>query len=616
MKKFLCNMKNKQRIYFFVFICICLIFSLRIINLDSDLPPWGTVNYQPIDEGSYSILALNKINHGQINPQINNPDIEFYTSPHVRVNVIGNSISYISMKLLGDNYYGYRMGSIIFSSGIFILIYLSIIEINKYYKSKSKKRNLFLLLVMTFIAIDYTFLVASRVVEPSIVRSFMNILILYLFIKLRNKEKLRYFLIGLLSTLSILFVYITNVFIYLPCGIMLLLFLFKKDYKKFFVNSLFFLLGVSLAFIIVEPYYRIVWDTSSLKNMFSAINDFSSVSGYETSNGLKGYFKNIVMFLSSNIFLYNPLFLAATLLSIIVNIYNGIKEKNEILIFLVTAIIGLMIQTIYSQDYIIRKIIVIYPILIINIFVSSFYIGKIIKKLRDEGNNKNILLTKYITVLFLFTITSISLCAVIFRMFILSDMTINDFDRLDKILIIILGSVPVIFIFIYEVINLFRKNYNENLNFIVLFISIIISFTLNLYMAIKYVYINPTYTEKQIMIDLGKVADDSYILGEYENGFTLYNNIKPVLNTYDKIGDFMEKDDVEYYFDYYFNPSNEGDRNYLDNIVFKNSDYTVVPIHVFERGFKTFGTSRKVALYKKVKKDSWELDDSNNNAYN
>ena len=128
---------------------------------------------------------------------------------------------------------------------------------------------------------------------------------------------------------------------------MLLLFLFKKDYKKFFVNSLFFLLGVSLAFIIVEPYYRIVWDTSSLKNMFSAINDFSSVSGYETSNGLKGYFKNIVMFLSSNIFLYNPLFLAATLLSIIVNIYNGIKEKNEILIFLVTAIIGLMIQTIY-----------------------------------------------------------------------------------------------------------------------------------------------------------------------------------------------------------------------------------------------------------------------------
>ncbi|GAA0083780.1 hypothetical protein UT300007_02190 [Clostridium sp. CTA-7] len=602
MKNILSNIINSKKIYIIFALFICLIFSLRIINLDSDLPPWGIVNYQPIDEGSYSILALNKINHGEMNPSISDFNIEVYTPPHVRVNVIGNGISYLSMRLLGDNYYGYRMVSIICSLAIFILIYLTLKELTKYYAEHSIKRKWFILMIMLFLATDFTFLVASRVVEPSIVRAFMNILAVYFYIKLRDKDKLRYFSLGIISTLSILFVYITNVFIYIPCGLVLLLYLLEKKYKTFFMNSAFFLLGVGVAILIVEPYYRIVWDTSGIANMFSAIKDFSSVSGYETSNAIKGYFKNIVMFLSSNIFLYNPLLLAASLISLVVNLYNAIKQKNEILLFSVTAIIGLLLQTLYSQDYIIRKIIVIYPVLIVNIFLMSFYIKDIIEKIIGiKEKNKRIKL-KISSLVLLLIVTSITICAISFRMFIFSDGTINDFERIDKLLIIVLGISSVLIIIICQVINLFKKAFNENLNLTFLFISIIISLSLSLYMSIKYVYINPTFTEKQVMVELGKVAKDNYVLGEYENGFALYNDIKPVLNTYSKIGEFIEEDGVEYYFDYYFNPSIEGEKNFIDNVVFQNSEYTVYPIKVFERNFTTFGVSRSMALYKKVKK--------------
>ena len=70
------NIKNKKNAW----ICILLFFLFiisRLLFLDEDLPPWGIINYQPIDEGSYAILALNQYNYDAISPDVFNGDVEY-----------------------------------------------------------------------------------------------------------------------------------------------------------------------------------------------------------------------------------------------------------------------------------------------------------------------------------------------------------------------------------------------------------------------------------------------------------------------------------------------------------------------------------------------------------
>ena len=97
-------------LYMFI---VGIFFITRLLFLDSDLPPWGIINYQPVDEGTYSMMALNLYNYGDITPEIFNGDIEYITSPHIRINVIGNALIYMCLKLFGDNYWGLRVSSVI-----------------------------------------------------------------------------------------------------------------------------------------------------------------------------------------------------------------------------------------------------------------------------------------------------------------------------------------------------------------------------------------------------------------------------------------------------------------------------------------------------------------------
>ncbi len=39
------------KVFALALVLICLLFCLRVIHIDQDLPPWGVVTYQPIDEG-------------------------------------------------------------------------------------------------------------------------------------------------------------------------------------------------------------------------------------------------------------------------------------------------------------------------------------------------------------------------------------------------------------------------------------------------------------------------------------------------------------------------------------------------------------------------------------
>lgn len=66
-----------------IFILLVLLFLLRFLKLDIDLPPWGIVNYQPMDEGQYATMALNEYNYGILRLDFVHNTTKFVTFPHI-----------------------------------------------------------------------------------------------------------------------------------------------------------------------------------------------------------------------------------------------------------------------------------------------------------------------------------------------------------------------------------------------------------------------------------------------------------------------------------------------------------------------------------------------------
>lgn len=368
MTKLTMNIKIKKIGWIYISLFTLFIIS-RLLFLDRDLPPWGVINYQPIDEGAYSILALNQYNYGAISPDVFNGDVEYITSPHVRTNIIGNTITYIFLKLFGDTYWGLRMGSVFCGLLIFIMSLLIFAELEKLYPLTQKQQRYIKYGFLIYQILDFSFLMACRVVETSIFRALFVSFCIYAFLKLKEKLYFTYFILGCLVTLSVFGVYITNVFLYLSIMLTIIVLGIQRGKRTFILAAFGTLSGSIIALIPLELYYYLVWNTSAIKNMFEAIFDFSSQDGYEITSSLWVLLRSTVHFISSNVNLYNVGIFSIFLICIPYLLFQIIHKNNLTIFFLISMFFSFYLQTLVSEDYIVRKYIVLYPA-----FVTLMYI--------------------------------------------------------------------------------------------------------------------------------------------------------------------------------------------------------------------------------------------------
>lgn len=582
--------KYTPYILFFIF---GLYFLTRLLFLDADLPPWGIINYQPVDEGTYAMLALNQYNYGDISPEIFEGKIEYITSPHLRTNILGNIIIYLSLKIFGDNYWGLRISSVF--CGIIILMLLSFIinALLSQYNVKNPTRQWINLSCLFYFTLDFNFVMACRVVENSIFRLLFIMIIVFLFVEYNKNILLKFTLMTFITTLSVFGIYITNVFVYLAIFIVLIGYGIKYG-KIYFRNGfLGMIFGGILGIIPLEIYYIHVWKTGAIKNMFDAIHSFSSQTGYTSSSSLRTLLKTTVHFFASNSNLYNVVLLALMIMSIPFLLFLIAKKKDLNVLFFVAIIISLYLQTLFSEDYIVRKYIIIYPVyfmLLATIIAHKNVILKLVQRILSGSHTvKNkIMIIVYVVLTVSFCITMIW-----FRFFRISDGTINDFSREDILILSITGILSLIFMLggIYYFISK-RKN-----SIICFSCCALCAITAHLYLDFNYIYINPTYTEKQCMIDIGETVGDGYVIGSFfPMGYTLYNDIKPIITSADEIAVAMENYNELWCLDY--SDTNSPDmREYLDSL-FANSIYKLKNYCDYERNFSTFGLCRAVALYK------------------
>lgn len=579
------NTLNNNAVFTALYVILILFFFFRIIGLDRDIPCYGLGFYQAKDEGQYSQMALNYYNNGSL---YNAKGIEVTTSTMFRSNILGNILQFLSLLLFGDNYYAFRLPYFLFS---FLIIVFCTKTIKLYSKQNSVSNSFckkYILLMLLFFDIDFPYLLMSRVVENSCLRALFLSVVVYLWLRLKNKNKLRCFIIGMLSILGILCLYFSNITLLITLFALALYKtiytiknkIFYKELKDFYLFSF---LGIVFGNIIAELYYLLIWKEEAWYNFYKAIFNFSdrivTVSSSSSSGVLFKYlkiiFKGTMTFTSSNIFFYSTFLGVLLLFSLFINI-SSLKKYNEDIFFVVTIQIIFIMQAVATNDYAERKAITILPVILLSGFIACY-------KCFDSKVHNNIdkVLSAYIICLFAFMFYSMFWKRI-------SENYFADFESND-IVFWIICVIAEMFI-LYSMILFRNETKISHWIAIVVFISIL----KNGYFDVKYVYKYDLYTEKNAMIGIGKIADNQFVAGPYTYGYTLYNNIYPICNWNTLYNEEIDSGEVYLFCDYSAGPT------WVRNMNPEN-DFSLVKS--FERSLRAQGINYPIGIFIKDSKE-------------
>lgn len=534
-------------------IAMATLYLLRIVHLDADLPPWGVVAYQPIDEGFYGIMALNVQNYGTIDPNAFFGENIFLMNAQDINGAFTNLFVLAGLTLFGDNYFGLRMGSVFAGLLVLALMYATASQLFSKHGTLRPYRRLAGFAAAAILLTSFPFYNASRIVEPSLFRMLFSLLVAYLFISDSLDLRVRSALIGFCTIFSIFLVYVTNIFLGIPILGYLCLLLIRRKWKAAWTYLLFGMLGSCLAYALALLYYETLWGISPIANLVTCISIFSGsvianqgdsslhlgVSPYVTSS-LLGILRNARDFLTANPILYSfPLISIAALTS------RDKKDRryqaliDDRLIFLLF-ITGMLAQTLFASDFIVRKQIIILPMMVLLGFTAIPSISLDINRGRRRF---------FPTVIF----SSLAICwmlyLVVFRLFRArnSVVTTLDFTRGDRLLfaVVLTGTLVVL---LYTVHALAKRK--KIRSYIVFGAFAGFYLILNLSMIARYNCLDQTYQDRNTMTEIGKLANNEVVAGDYFVGFTLYNDALPLKNDRNALQSYLAEHPGTYFFDY------------------------------------------------------------------
>lgn len=587
-------------------------YGFRVVHLDQDLPPWGVALYQPKDEGCYAIMAVNEWEYGMLNPDDpgqTGVDYPMYIPEHIRVNILGNLLQIAGLHLFGDNYYGFRMPMVLIGLLNLIVLGVILLELRKRYGRGSNLELWGILGLLLLMSTHFYFYISSRTVEPSTLRMLFTQFIMLVWLKSRKKGRLCFFLMGVCITASVFLVYITNVFLYLAAGLLLLMIWKIEGNHTFFQDICAFAAGSVILYIVSAIYYRSVWDTSPVKNMLKAIGLFRNVSGYQitgdsSGNILRSLLKGAIKYFSANFFLYAPALLGLLFLIFPFAVWYVIREKDATIFFFLTIPISFLLQTMVSEDYIWRKFLVVAPFVMYIIYWGALswpQIESLLMRYRlwcKEIPKKNIrILAKIIIPAGIACTVCVTAFLMVFHLALTNDLSKIDFAVLDKFLILGVGYFPFLlwggWMFTAMLLNK-RLPVKQA-------VCLLGGTTLlvNVGLLYHHVWKAPTFEERNMMVSLSEEhgLDGKYVVGDFSMGITLYNDLKPVMEHYSNYGSRITENPDMFLFHYATDSSDF--RSYLDTVLFDPlSDYAGNQVAVIPGTLQVYGVTRDFALYK------------------
>ena len=555
-----------------------VLFLFRVFELDRDLPNFGIGLYQAKDEGHYSEMSLLYNKYGSFTGPSEYPiDINSY----FRTNIIGNALQIVSLKLLGNNYYGFRIVYTVFSLLTVLLLCGILNRLAEYYGVSDKFKNRIKIILLAFLLVFFPFLLMGRVVENTGLRTFSTCLFIYLCCKKGISNKVKYFCLTFCGVISWALIYFSNIHLLIACAVLFLSILFSGWNRENRLKLLYMIGGGIVGLILAEIYYFTVWGSGLFHNFFDSISSFSTrvvITGDE-GGILRKIFHGFLTFVGSNMFLYFISLVVLAVMSILLNIYIYKKERNEANLCNITIVCAVFLQSLFVNDWNERKVIVILPSILISILISIFWIKK-------NGFSPKSMKLRYKLIVLILAVGAGGFAFVAGYKYRGLQKHLVDFQRIDLEIIKLSGIIQVLLASILSV-TIFFKTISLRVQKSILVILGIVVFSTNIFFDVKYVYLYDKYTEKQVMIDIGKDLGDAYVLGPYVYGYCLYNDIKP-LGLYPE---HAKNDDVNYFLDYKNGP-------YYAH--YSGLEKTFLLEKKYYRGLKAIGKYYPIGIFKKT----------------
>lgn len=567
---------------FWIICLLSLIYFMRIAFLDADVPAWGVSAYQPIDEGIYATLALNMQNYGTVSPnEIIDGDPFLITSQEL-FNLPLNIVTYLGMLILGDNYFGFRIGSVLI--GYINLVMLAWIVKVLFEKNEALAEHRYeaaFLIAILYIA-SFPVYIATRTVEPSIYRMTFVLMIAACYMKLDSHLKTSSFLIGFLTVVSIFLVYVTNVFTgLLIVGYLVRLIVLRRR-EEAISHLQYGMLGALMGYGVSIVYYR-WWGITPLTNSLASILAFSgsannAFAGNYQFSSLIGAIGNGLAFISANPVLYSIPVVALFVANTPALYMSAPKSFRDGIVSIELFVAGLFFQTLLTEDCIVRKMIIIYPLILV-LGVAGLYLRAYTAGNQINGRKNKIA----------------SLMAIILIAYVLWErlahannmvVTVADYSQKAKVFIAAIGLMSAIPIALLSLTGKQKRIKAPTLVCLALFS------VLNLGLIANYCILDRSYSERGVMQEIGEIAGDEYVAGDYSIGFTLYNDIKPVKNDRNQLLKFLGSHPAAYFLDY-------SNAQFFSNSLI-DAWQTLKTEREFSRAYqnKMAGPDRNIALYK------------------
>ncbi|HXP50809.1 MAG TPA: glycosyltransferase family 39 protein [Bacteroidia bacterium] len=487
---------------------------MRFAYLDQDAPVYQFANVCQEDEPYYSQGAILKLcaNEGRTVKGFEKTKGEVF-------DMYNRYITYTSLKIFGNNYWGLRIPDVLASILFILLIY----SIFKTINPASDFISLFVIILLTnFYLFDF-----SRYNNPQIFSVLTITLALWIIVKYGYEKPLPLIVTGFVATFAVFFVYILNFFLLAGVGLFVLV---KAIAKRKLVIPVYFMIGVSVCFLFLT------WSLSLIGCDLGTIYDSIKANGAgdngvltDTSTATSIFiniYKSISSIISTGYFRYQLVLLFGVLAAIPMLIMKASHKDDKdrsIALLLIFLIDCQFVQNYFAVNYPFKKMLVDIPITILALFVVTN--GTNLKAWFNNIPRKVIMACWFIVALLL--------C--LFNFKINKSPVYWGYTGVGCF-----GATPAWFNWLnvgtcvaLTITLIFILFYSIKLSRTVVKIALVVSIASNFILIYNTFLINRKYEIRDCLVDLKPLIHDKIVIGSFPLTFQLYTGCKPGLHGYE-----------------------------------------------------------------------------------
>jgi hypothetical protein len=484
----------------------------RLAVLDADVPLWALTQYSPIDEFAYAIPAFNLNLYGTWVHQA----APWAPIEGLPMNAAQNLVASMSIRLIGDDFWGLRASSVAFG----LIVFVALVAVVRQAADDARRHDgissslgpAVTVAAAVLLLVDFSSILSGRIVEPTVTRLAAAAVILFLvahgtFLGARHGI-VRSAVFGGVVAAAVFFVYIYNLFLVPPAAIALAWWAYRNGGWAALIRH-----GVAFAvggLLVAAAYFGLV----------AAVYDLTPIDWYrtwigsfETTTRTGGSVDKVLSILEANVFRLNPAFLGLFIASLPVFAWSVVRRPTAAGILVGAGLVAFVAQAAVVADYPARKFLMM-MLFAVPIVASAVLGFRQFRAWLAECREYRIGAVAWLIFAVLVTVLES-------RLFPIPTGT----ARLATIVAAagLAGAVAILVLAIVDrrIVNLAGA--------VVLGAAVLAPL---LYADWIFVYRRPTFTYRDAQIEVRGVVDDQVIAGSLSFGMQLYNTSRPVLSGY------------------------------------------------------------------------------------